>query len=173
MAECGALEEITFGCERNQGGLFELYLGDLEDIDTLTEVEADWEVTAMTVLTAPVKISIKRGTSNYTDEEANDFISGSTTNTVTVNGMLHRRSAEKSRALNILSAGQRYLYGFLRDANGQWWYASHLQLQTVGEGSGQARADGSKYSFVLMAEAEHSLYTIDASVVASVIATVS
>lgn len=173
MALCNALEEIEFGCLRNSGGLFELYLGDIEDISTLTEDEAAWEVTAMTVAVAPVKISIKRGTSNYTDEKAEDFVNGSTVATLTVNGMLHRRSAEKSRALNVLAAGQRYLYGFLKDANGVWWYADHLQLQSTGEGSGQARADGSKYSFVLMAENEHTMYEVDPAVVAAVIATAS
>jgi hypothetical protein len=173
MALCATLEEIVFGCERNSGGLFELYLGDVEDVDSKTEVEADWEITAMTVDTAPVKISIKRGTSNYTEEEAEDLVNGSTVNTVTVNLMLHRRSAEKSRALSLLSAGQRYLYGLLKDANGVWWYADHLQVTTKGEGSGQARADGSKYSVVLVAEMEHQMYVVDEAVALAVIATAS
>jgi len=170
---CATLEEIIHGCERNTGGLFEFYAGDIEDIDSITETEADWEVTAMTVGVAPVKVSIKRGTSNFTEDEADDLVNGSSVNTLTVNLMLHRRSAEKSRALSILSAGQRYLYGFLKDANGVWWYADHLQVTTKGEGSGQARADGSKYSVVLVAEMEHLMYQVDPAVVASVIATAS
>jgi hypothetical protein len=173
MALCSTLEEIIHGCERNSGGLFELYLGDVEDVASKTEVEANWEVSAMTVDVAPVKISIKRGTSNYTEDEAEDLVNGSTVNTVTVNLMLHRRSAEKSRALSLLSAGQRYLYGFLKDANGVYWYADHLQITTTGEGSGQARADGSKYSVVLVAEMEHKMYVVDEAVALAVIATAS
>jgi hypothetical protein len=173
MALCATLEEIVFGCDRNRGGLFELYLGDIEDVTSRTEVEADWEVTAMAVDTAPVKISIKRGTSNYTEDQAEDLVNGSTVNTLTVNLMLHRRSAEKSRALSLLSAGQRYLYGLLKDANGVWWFADYLQITTTGEGSGQASADGSKYSVVLVAEMEHKMYVVDEAVALAVIATAS
>lgn len=170
MATCAVLEEIDFGCERNSGGLFELYLGDMEDISAITEDATTFGVTAMTVGVAPVKIAIKRGTSNYTDVESQDFVNGSSTATLTVNGMLHRRSKEKSKALNVLGAGQRYLYGFLKDANGKWWYGKYIQLQETGEGSGQARADGSKYSFVLLAENDHTMYEIDGAIVATAIA---
>lgn|SRR5690606_4861582 len=168
---CATLEEIIHGCERNTGGLFELYVGDIDDVDSITEDTVDWEVTAMTVSAAPVQIAIKRKTSNYTEDYAEDLVNGSSTNTVTVNLMLHRRSAEKSKALSILSAGQRYLYGFLKDANGKYWYADYLQVTTTGEGSGQERADGSKYSVVLVAEMDHLMYEVDPAVAASVIAT--
>jgi hypothetical protein len=55
------------------------------------------------------------------------------------------------------------------DANGQYWYFPNVQLQSVGEGSGQERADGSKYSVVFIGEDDHEAYQIDAAVVASLL----
>jgi hypothetical protein len=44
-----------------------------------------------------------------------------------------------------------------------------LQLTATGEGSGTARADGSKYSITLLAENEFLAYQIEASVVDTLI----
>jgi hypothetical protein len=44
-----------------------------------------------------------------------------------------------------------------------------LQLTATGEGSGTARADGSKYSITLLAENEFLAYQIEASVVTALI----
>jgi hypothetical protein len=166
---CATLEEMMNDCERNSGGLHELYVGDLEDIDT-TVNSTTWKVTAATVDTAPVQIEIKRKTSNYTEEVAEDFVNGSTTATVTINVKHHRRAALKSRALDIIGKGQRYLYALMKDANGVWWYVDHLQLQSVGGGSGTERADGSNYDAVLVAESDQLMYEIDAAVALAIIA---
>ena len=168
---CRALESIELGCERNTGGLHLTHFGDMEDIDTLTESDTTWSVTAMTVLSAPETIEIKRKTSNYIEVEQNDFVNGSVVVTTTISLMIHRRNAEKSRALDVLGRGQRYLYAILLDANGTYWYVPYVQLQSTGEGSGQERADGSKYSVVLVAENDHKAYTISAAIVASLLAT--
>jgi hypothetical protein len=42
----------------------------------------------------------------------------------------------------------------------KYWYFEDLQLTATGEGSGTARADGSKYSVTLLAESEHLAYEI-------------
>lgn len=168
---CRGLEEIELGCERNTGGLHAVYVGDMEDIDTIVEDETQWAVTTLTALSAPVSIEIKRKTSNYIEDEQNDFVNGSVVVTTTTTLMIHRRNAEKSRALDILGAGQRYLYEILLDANGVYWFVPYAQLQSTGEGSGQERADGSKYSAVLVAENDHKAYTISGSIVASLLAT--
>lgn len=167
---CATLEEIMNACERNSGGLHELYVGDLDDVTAITENTSTWKVTAATVDTAPVQIEIKRKTSNYTEEEAEDFVNGSSLVTTTVNIKHHRRSGLKSRALDIIGKGQRYLYALMKDANGVWWYRSHLQLQSVGGGSGTERADGSNYDAVLVAESDHLMYEIDESVALAMIA---
>lgn len=168
---CRILEEIELGCERNTGGLHLAYFGDMEDIDTIVESDTQWAVTTLTALEAPIQVEVKRKTSNYIEDEQNDFVNGSVVVTTTITLMIHRRNAEKSRALDILGRGQRYLYAILKDANDEYWYCPYVQLQSTGEGSGQERADGSKYSVVLVAENDHKMYTISSSIVAALLAT--
>lgn len=164
---CEELEEIIIDCGRNSGGITEVLAGDLASITSKTVDETTWKVTDLTSNTAPVDIAIKRKTSNYTEDEQNDFNNGSVVVTATVNLMIHRRGAAKSRALNILGAGQRYLYVIVKDLNGKYWYFEYMQLQSTGEGSGQERADGSKYSVVMVGEDDHLAYEIDEAVVAA------
>ena len=168
---CTTLEEIALGCHRNSGGMFKFYAGDMEDISAITENASTWMVSAMTVSVAPVDITIKRKTSNYTEVETQDLGGAGSVEVVqTVNLMIPRREAAKSRALNIMGSGQRYLYGIVKDANGKYWYIPYLQLSSTGEGSGTERKDGSKYSVVLLADSDHLAYEIDSAVVASILA---
>jgi hypothetical protein len=77
--------------------------------------------------------------------------------------MFHRREAAKSRAIKILGSGQQYLTAIILDANGLYWYFPYLQVSATGEGSGTARADGSKYSVTLVAENEYLAYEVNMS----------
>jgi hypothetical protein len=83
--------------------------------------------------------------------------------------MFHRRDKDKSNAIKILGSGQQYLTAIVLDANGLYWYFPYLQVTGVGEGSGTARADGSKYSVTLLSENEYLAYEIDPAAVAAVI----
>jgi hypothetical protein len=169
---CPTLTEIPEVCERNSGGIFNAYFGAMDDIISKTESSSTFNVTALSAAVAPISTNIKRKTSNYTDELVEDTgAAGSGVATTTINLAVHRRQKEKSYAINILAAGQRYLYGIIEDANGKFWYCEYLQLTNAGGGSGTARADGSNYSLVFLAENEHTMYEIDAAVVASLLAT--
>jgi hypothetical protein len=168
---CITLEDIVNDCARNSGGLANIYVGDMDAIITKTLDPATHTITTFTATEAPINLNIKRKTSNFVEDGAEDFVNGSSVVTTTITAMLHRRAAEKSRALNILTAGQRYLYIIVEDLNGKFWYFDFAQLQTTGEGSGQERADGSKYSVVFVAEASQLNPEIQASVVVSLLAT--
>jgi hypothetical protein len=170
---CVSLEEIPQECERNTGGLHEIYVGLQDSIVSITEDEATWEVSAMTIDEPVVSLNIKRKTSNYVEDYQNDPVNGSTVVTQTVTAMIHRRDAVKSRAVNIMGAGQRYLYVLTKDANGIWWYFPYAQLMTIAEGSGQERADGSKYTLSFVAESDHTAFKVDDAVAAAIIAYVS
>jgi len=74
--------------------------------------------------------------------------------------MFNRRDKDKSEAINVLGSGQQYLAVFIQDANDKYWYFENVQLTATGEGSGTARADGSKYSITLLAESEHLAYEV-------------
>lgn len=84
--------------------------------------------------------------------------------------MFHRRDQEKSKAIKILGAGQQYLTAVVGDANGKYWYFPYLQVSAYGEGSGTARADGSKYSLVLTAENSDLAYEVDPTIIAGLTA---
>lgn len=159
MPLCTALEGIQKSCENNSGGIYQVWFIPQENINVVTSntTYPAYEVTAITVnplLTTFDSYFIRRNTSNYTEEQAADLINGSTFVTQTINLVFHRREAAKSNALKILASGQQYLAGVVLDANGKYWYFPYLQMTATGEGSGTARADGSKYTVTLVAENE-------------------
>jgi hypothetical protein len=158
---CTALEGIQKSCENNSGGIYQVWFVPQDSIDVVTTsiTYPNYQVTAITLNPAAPTLQfdnyfIRRNTSNYTEEQAADLINGSTFVTQTINLVFHRREAAKSNALKILASGQQYLSGVVLDANGKYWYFPYLQLTATGEGSGVARADGSKYTVTLVAENE-------------------
>ena len=159
MPTCTALEGIQKSCDNNSGGIYQVWFIPQDNINVVTTVTAypNYEVTAITVtplLTVFDNYFIRRNTSNYTEEQAADLINGSTFVTQTINLVFHRREAAKSNALKILASGQQYLAAVVLDANGRYWYMPYMQLTATGEGSGTARADGSKYTVTMVAENE-------------------
>lgn len=159
MPTCTALEGIQKSCDNNSGGIYQVWFIPQDNINVVTTntVYPSYEVTAITVtplLTVFDSYFIRRNTSSYTEEQAADLINGSTFVTQTINLVFHRREAAKSNALKILASGQQYLAGVVLDANGKYWYFPYLQLTATGEGSGVARADGSKYTVTLVAQNE-------------------
>lgn len=156
---CTSLTSIAKSCDNNSGGIYGVWIIAHDSIDTLTEsiVHPNYEITAIT--TDPVgtlfeSYFVRRNTSNYTEEMAADLVNGSSFVTQTINLVFHRREAIKSNTLKILASGQQYLDVVVLDANGRYWYFPYMQMTASGEGSGTARADGSKYTVTLVAENE-------------------
>jgi hypothetical protein len=169
---CTALEAIVKGCDNNIGSITKIYINDLENVtvDPTTDIDlANWIITAMTTTADFEEFEFRRNTSNYTEEAAIDLINGSSFVTQTINLMFHRREGAKSRAIKILGEGQRDLAVIVLDGNGKYWYFEKVQVTAYGEGSGTAKADGSKYSLVLTAEAENLAFEVDPDVIPTVI----
>ena len=116
------------------------------------------------------EFEIRRNTGSYTEDAAIDLVNGSSYVTATISLMFHRRDQSKSQAIKVLGAGQQYLNAIIQDANGKYWYFPYLQLSAVGEGSGTARADGSKYSVTLIAENDFLAYEVDSTIIAALLA---
>ena len=157
---CDALETITKSCDNNIGGIRKIWLNDQENITTDPVVAVAGEVTTLAVSADYTVFEINRNTGNYTEDTAVDLINGSTFITQTITLMFNRRDKDKSEAIHVLGAGQRYLTAIILDANDKYWFFEDLQLTATGEGSGTARADGSKYSVTLLAESEHLAWEI-------------
>ena len=163
---CEALQNIAKSCDNNTGGIRQVWINQQEGVTSTTVSAGAWIVSAITA-TPFATFEINRNTGNYTEDTAVDLINGSTFVTQTITLMFNRRDKEKSEAIHVLGAGQQYLAAVVKDANGKYWYFENLQLTATGEGSGTARADGSKYSVTLLAESDHLAYEIEAADVVS------
>jgi hypothetical protein len=163
---CTTLTTITKGCDNNIGGITSIYVNDMENLGTLAIDTANWEVTSFgTLVDEFVAFEFRRNTGSYTEELQNDFVNGSQFYLQTINLMFHRREAAKSKSLKILGEGQRDLAIVVGDANGKFWYFPNAQLSAVTEGSGQAKADGSKYAVSFVAENEFLAYEVDPTLI--------
>ena len=163
---CEALQNIAKSCDNNTGGIRQVWINEQDNVTSTTVAGGAWIVSAITA-TPFATFEINRNTGNYTEDTAVDLINGSTFVTQTITLMFNRRDKDKSEAIHVLGAGQQYLAAVVLDANGKYWYFENLQLTATGEGSGTARADGSKYSVTLLAESEHLAYEIEAADVVS------
>ena len=171
MATCQSLETIVKPCLNNIGGIYGVWINTQDEIASITPADPSivtganaWQITGITLqpggdLFQP--FGVRRNTSNYTEDSTIDLVNGSSFVTQTVNLVFHRRDADKSRAIKILGTGQQFLVAIILDANGLYWYFPYLQLSATGEGSGTARADGSKYTVTLVAENPYLAYNID------------
>lgn len=152
MALCNTLEEILKSCDNNIGGIKQVWLWDMEDITTITSSTSSWAYNEITISEPPVAYEFIRNSSNYTEDANIDLVNGSSFVTATLNLVFSRREASKSQSIKVLGEGQRYLGGLVLDSNGIYWVFLDLQLSASGEGSGTAKADGSKYTVTLLGE---------------------
>jgi hypothetical protein len=157
---CTTITGITKSCDNNMGGIQKLYLWDMEDVDPLisnfdptTYFWLAYDIAGgVPLANVPVAFEFTRNNSGFTEETNIDLSNGSTYVTTTLNMIFTRREAAKSAKIKILAEGQRYLGALIQDSNNLWWLVENLQLSATGEGSGVAKADGSKYSVTLLAE---------------------
>jgi len=167
---CNTLVSILKGCDNNIGGITSIYINDQDNVDTSLIDVTDYVITDFGTLAAQfVPFEFRRNTGMYTEELANDLVNGSQYYTQTVTLIFHRREAAKSKSIKILGEGQRDLALVVGDANGKYWYFPKAQLNAVTEGSGTAKADGSKYSVTFVAENEFLAYEVAAAIIPDII----
>jgi hypothetical protein len=160
---CEALISIEKPCDSNTGGIRTVWICQQENVTAATVSGGAWTVSTLTLTANANVYAINRNTGNYTEETAQDLLSGSTVVTQTITLMFNRRDKDKSEAIHVLGSGQQYLAVFVLDANGKYWYFENVQLTATGEGSGTSRQDGSKYSVTLLSEADHLAYEVTAN----------
>jgi hypothetical protein len=151
---CNALTGILKSCDNNIGGIKKVWLWDMDDKVSSTPDPLTWFYSAY-ALSAPADIvgyDFIRNGSNYTEEATIDLANGSTFTTTNLNLMFTRREAVKSQEIMVLAEGQRYLGALVLDSNGLYWLFEDLQLSASTEGSGTAKADGSKYNLTFLGE---------------------
>ncbi len=165
---CNNLTDLIIGsCSNNSGGLFTTAkVFSMNDVTTYSFNDSTWTVTGLTVSNS-YDLEFRRNTSNYTEDANIDLVNGSSFVTATINFVFHRREASKSKAIKLLGEGQQYLGVVVGDMNGKYWYFPYAQVTAFGEGSGTARADGSKYSLTLVAENDSLAYEVSSAIFAT------
>jgi hypothetical protein len=170
MANCNNITSILKGCAgSNQGGIFSVYINDTDNVvytantaHTITSITNSGTSKFQT-------FEFNRNVGNVVIDNKTDLLSGSQFYEAKVTLMFHRREAAKSRALQILSEGQRFLEIIFLDATGQYWYIDHAQLDGGAEETGTARGDGSKYTVTFTAQMTNRPYLVQSSIVAGII----
>ena len=165
---CTTLTSITKSCSNNQGGIFSVYINDTDNV-IVTASASTFQITSATASPKFTTFEFARNVGSVTVDPKIDLVNGSTYYETKVTLVFHRREAAKSRALQILGEGQRYLDIIFLDANGVYWYIDHAQLDGGTEETGTARADGSKYNVTFTAQMDNRPYEISKTLVNSVI----
>lgn len=170
---CNNILNITKNCLSNIGGILEFYYIDQDLVTEIVYNETTHTITSITADEEMKSIYFTRNTGNFVSEAAIDFANGSTFYNQTITLLLHRRQAATSRALKIAGEGQRDLFIIVKDANGLYWAFDHSRLATNGDGSGTAKADGSKYAISFVAESETLEFEVDSSIISDLINPIS
>lgn len=165
---CNTLTSITKSCSNNQGGIYSVYINDTDNVIVAASAST-WQITSATASPKFTSFEFNRNVGSVTVDPKIDLINGSTYFEVKVSLVFHRREAAKSRALQILGEGQRYLDIIFLDANGTYWYIDHAQLDGGTEETGTTKADGSKYTVTFVAQMDNRPYEISKTLVTPVI----
>jgi hypothetical protein len=164
---CTALSAVTKGCSNNQGGIFSLWINDTDNVSNKTVDLASHTITGLTASPKFTQFEFNRNVGSVVTEPKIDLVAGSTYYESKITLVFNRREGSKSRALNILAEGQRFLDIIYKDANDLYWYIDHAQLDGGAEETGTARADGSKYNVTFTAQMAQREYGVTASLITS------
>lgn len=168
---CNNIEDILKGCDTSSGGIYEAILIDQDDVTAVNVDTTAHTVTGITMTSGATfsTIQFKRNVGSAVTTPTIDFANGSTfySNTITI--VLHKREASKSRKLQILAEGQRYLSIIIKDAQNKYWLYQYAQLNGGEESTGTAKADGSKYTVTFMSEEDNRPYEVSSSIIAGLL----
>lgn len=172
MACCEQIKGIEKGCDNNIGGVKKIYITNFCNVTGTTEnTSGTLTGITMAVGTEFVEYAFNKNSANYIEDAAISLENGSTYHTVTTTLMIPRREAAKRSELALLAAGQQDLAIIIEDGNGLFWFQglqNGANLTVMGEGSGAAKADGSKYSLTFLSEEPAQMPEVLASLIPNI-----
>jgi hypothetical protein len=171
MACNTSLTSILKSCDNNVGGLTTFLIAPSEFVTGTTVSAGTITAISMSGASQFVEFQFNKNSANYTEEAAIDLTNGSTYYTETVTLTIPRREVDKRNAIALIAAGQRDLKIIVKDGNGLYWYigyANSANLTGLSEGSGAAKADGSKYTLTFVAEEPELMYSVDSTIISSI-----
>lgn len=171
MACNTSLTSILKSCDNNVGGLTTFLIAPSEFVSGMTASTGTITNIAMSGASTFVEFQFNKNSASYTEEAAIDLTNGSTYYTETVNLTIPRREVAKRNSIALIAAGQRDLKIIVKDGNGIYWmvgYANSANLTALAEGSGAAKADGSKYTLTFVAEEPELMQEVSSSIIAGI-----
>lgn len=163
---------VTKGCDNNMGGVLAVYLTDKDNVTAVTSTSG--HITGFTMAGSPTAVfyefEFNRNTASFDENEPINIENGSAYYEQKITLVIPKRDLSKRNAIKTLA--QRDLVAIVKDGNGIYWYVGEengLLLTELTSGSGLVKADGSKYTLVLMAEELDPAKTIEESAVLSVL----
>jgi len=168
-----SLTEIKFCNLNNSGGITNVYLAPSESVLSTTASTGTITGISMSGSSKFIEYQFNKNTGNYTEEAAISLENGSTFFTTTLSLVIPRREVAKRNSILLVSSGQRNLKIIIKDGNGLYWYmgyANSANLTALGEGSGTAMGDGSKYSLTFLAQEPELMPEVSSTIIASLIA---
>lgn len=169
---CDQLTEILRGCDNNLGGIKRFLVTNFDNVVSTTEVAGEITVIAMAVGTGFVEYSFNKNSCSFVEDGTIDLTNGSTFYSTTTTLMIPRREVAKRNSLALLASGQQDLMIIMEDQNGLFWlqgWSNGANLTAQGEGSGAAKADGSKYSLTFLSEEPEQMPEVDSTIVDALI----
>lgn len=172
MACNTSLTAISKGCNNNAGGLTNFYIVPSEFVSASTVVSGTVTSITMSGSQKFVEYQFNKNGANYVEAGTISLENGSTFFATTATLMIPRREVAKRNSIALVASGQRPVKIIMKDYNGLYWfmgYVNSANLTATGEGSGQAKADGSKYSLTFLAEEVEQMYEVDPTIIAAII----
>jgi len=173
MACNTSLTSILKSCDNNTGGVTKFYIAPSEFVTGTTQANGTITAIGMSGASKFVEYQFNKNTANYVEDAAISLENGSTFYTTTVTLSIPRREVSKRNSIALVAAGQRDLKIILKDGNGLYWfvgYANSANLTGLGEGSGTAKGDGSKYSLTFIAEEPELMFEVNSAIITGIVA---
>lgn len=155
-------------CGTNIGGISKMYITDFCNITSFTDSSPVGQISAITMVGATVyyEFEFNRGTSTWTEANANDPVTGTTVWTQTATLVLNKRERTKREALALML--QKELSVIVKDNNGQYWILgkeSGVWATAIEAVVGTAKTDPNRYTVTLVAEEPTEAYPVDEAAV--------
>lgn len=170
---CDALLPIERDCSNALGGINQkIYINDSANVDYDVATITDGEITALALTTLGTEfevIEFRKNLATLNEDYANNP-DGAVMFEQTLVIPIHGRDAAKSNKISVMAAGQRELDIIVPQNDGGYVYLRQATLTTVADGTGAAKADGSKYTLTFTAQAENMAYFIDEALITTLIA---
>ena len=169
---CEKLEPIVRDCSNALGGIAQkIYINDSKNVDYDGATVTDHIIESLDLESGADGFEVVEFRKNLATlvEDYASAPDGAVMFNQTLVIPIHGRDASKSKKISVMASGQRELDIMIPQNGGGYVYLRQAVLSTVGDGTGAAKADGSKYTLTFTAESEELAYFIDEAIIDAIV----